>query len=491
MKSIKPTNKIVIAKNEVIDIEVSNSLEFINILSPNKNEIKLPVFNKGNVSTLRFSGSEIGSYSVDLISQNMEIVVESSCDYPSSLTVNSEKLLLESDNKPFYMFGYECNWLGVFTQREGNDTRLIKFLDLIKNHGFNTLNINVFAYDTTWCKGKVMEDDYGPSELFPWAGTNDNPDFSKFNEDYFSSFDDVIEAIHNKKMYSHLYFKVFNKEVNWPKKGSVEERVFFDYIVKRYQGFSNIIWDFAKEAYYEEDFDYLESFYKNIDSLDSYHRLKTLHDNKGFYEDSEKIKVLDFCTTQQHYDIYTNAIWQRDKYKMPIYSSEFGYECGLAGSKDLSYMYGQSPEVFVERAWEIAFALSYPSYYYTYTAWDIIIPEHVPTGYFYWKYLKEYMEEVKYWDYSIHPELCWWRGRCLKKNNNREYLFLIEKNEHALFNIQESYESLEVEWFDMFTAKKNTVVINKKDLETIEDYSQVVLDNPFKDQWAVAKVKLL
>jgi hypothetical protein len=490
MKNIKMTNNIKIAQNEVIDIDVPSTYNFISVTNPDKRISRLPIFYKDDIATLRFSGSEIGLYSIDFNSSKMEIEVEKNDKYSSAITVNKQKYLLEKDGKPFYLFGYECNWLGMFTQREGNTKRLDNFIDLIKEHGFNTMNINVFAYDTTWCKGKVMEDDYGPSKLFPWKGSNDNPDFSQFNEEYFKDFDDVIEALHENQIYSHLYFKVFNKEVNWPAKGSIEESKFYDYIIKRYQSFSTVIWDFAKEAYYEGDLDYLENFYKNIDNLDSYHRLKTLHDNKIFYEDQNRIKVLDFCTTQQHYDIYTNAIWQREKYKMPIYSSEFGYECGLEGSEDISYMYGQSPEVFVSRAWEIAFALSYPSYYYTYTAWDIIIPEHRPKGYSYWKYLKEYMEEVEYWDYSIHPELCWWRGRCLKKNNNKEYLFLIEENEHALFNIAEPYESLEIEWFDMFTAKKTTVTTNKKDLETIEDFSQVVLDNPFKNQWAVAKVTL-
>ncbi|MCY1153258.1 MAG: DUF4038 domain-containing protein [Sphaerochaetaceae bacterium] len=491
MKNININELITIEQNQVIDIKIDNNLEIVEATTPSNKEFIFKTFKKNNINFLRFSGEEAGIYILKINDQEMKINVCKSFKYPTKLTVNKKSLFIETNNKNIFLSGYECNWLGMFTQRENNVDRLINFIATLKEYKFNFININVFAYDTTWCKGKIMEDDYGPAELFPWKGDNENPDFTQFNEEYFKAFDQVIQLLHENNLYVHLYFKVFNKEVNWPKKNSKEEKDFFNYIIHRYQAFSNIVWDYAKEAYYEDDFNYLVEFYQNIDKEDSYHRLKTLHDNKQFYEEEDKRNVLDFCTTQQHYDVYTVAIWQREKYQMPIYSSEFGYECGIQGIEDLSYMYGQSPEVFVTRAWQILFALSYPSYYYTYTAWDIIIPEHIPTGYKYWKLLSDYATEIEFWNYTTQPQLCYWRGRCLKHKNIAQYIYFIDENEHALFYVAEKYTSLEIEWFDIFTGK--TYIENKtvEEIETIENPSQIVLDNPYKDQWAVAKVKII
>ena len=47
--------------------------------------------------------------------------------------------------------------------------------------------------------------------------------------------------------------KVYNKMVNWPAPGSQDRARYFRYVTARYQAFSNVAWDFAKEAYNEHD----------------------------------------------------------------------------------------------------------------------------------------------------------------------------------------------------------------------------------------------
>ncbi len=39
-----------------------------------------------------------------------------------------------------------------------------------------------------------------------------------------------------------------NKKVSWPEARSAEDNRHFDYVIKRYQAFSNIVWDISKEA---------------------------------------------------------------------------------------------------------------------------------------------------------------------------------------------------------------------------------------------------
>ena len=56
--------------------------------------------------------------------------------------------------------------------------------------------------------------------------------------------------MHDKEIVSHLMIYVWNKNVNWPDMDTKADNMYYDYIVKRYQAFPNIIWDVSKEALY-------------------------------------------------------------------------------------------------------------------------------------------------------------------------------------------------------------------------------------------------
>jgi hypothetical protein len=66
---------------------------------------------------------------------------------------------------------------------------------------------------------------------------------------------------------------VYNKLVNWPEKRSLADDLFFRYVVARYQGYSNVVWDFSKESYNERDKAYLENRVCLIKASDGYRRL--------------------------------------------------------------------------------------------------------------------------------------------------------------------------------------------------------------------------
>lgn len=54
----------------------------------------------------------------------------------------------------------------------------------------------------------------------------------------------------------------------------------FDYLVKRYQAFPNLIWDISKEAlaYGMDDMDYIVERIDRLRKLDGHKRLVTVHD---------------------------------------------------------------------------------------------------------------------------------------------------------------------------------------------------------------------
>ena len=65
---------------------------------------------------------------------------------------------------------------------------------------------------------------------------------------FFKHLDRTVEALNERNIISHLMIYVWNKNVRWPAAGSEADNLYFDYVVKRYQAFSNIVWDISKEA---------------------------------------------------------------------------------------------------------------------------------------------------------------------------------------------------------------------------------------------------
>ena len=73
------------------------------------------------------------------------------------------------------------------------------------------------------------------------------------NTKFFQNYDAMMEALREKGIVAHIMLKVYNKRVKWPAKWSQDEERFFRYVVARYQGFANVVWDYSKESYNEKD----------------------------------------------------------------------------------------------------------------------------------------------------------------------------------------------------------------------------------------------
>ncbi len=232
--------------------------------------------------------------------------------------------------------------------------------------------------------------------MIPWEGTYDNPDYSRFNLPYWQHYDRVIKALHERGMTAHIMFKVYNKMVNWPEKGSPEDDLYFRYVVNRYAAFPNIVWDYSKESYYEEDVSYKQDRLELIRRTDPYDRLVTLHDDKQIFE-GHYDELIDFHADQYHDpDMYHAALEQRAYRDWPIFNVEFGYEHGPGGITDKTFGRVQNPEEVCHRAWMLATTGAYLAYYYTYTAWDVIRLDDTPVGYGYFRILSDFFNSVDF-----------------------------------------------------------------------------------------------
>jgi hypothetical protein len=308
------------------------------------------------------------------------------------------------DGSYYFMNVYECDWLWALDMGADSIERTERFVRLIASYGFTGVIMNVYAHDSDWAPGKTGQDDYGPPSLYAWAGTNESPDHSRMNTAFFDHYDRVMRVLHNEGLTVHLFLKVYNKHVNFPKKGSPEDDLYFSYCAARYQAFPGVLWDYSKETFYETDKDYVLGRLRLIGRLDAYSRLRTVHDDTEFIADPQRAAEIDFVTTQQHHDFYAAALADRYRFSKPYFNSEFGYEHGPGGLDDKVYGVAQTPEELVRRAYLVFMAGGYPAYYYTYTAWDVIKPDLVPPGYAYFRIFAQWCRTLRWWEYTPSPE---------------------------------------------------------------------------------------
>ncbi len=351
------------------------------------------------------------------------------------------------DGTRYFLSGYECDWLWAL-----DEDALLPFLDTLQAAGFNHILLNAYAHDTGWRKGKTGPDDYGPPPMYAWEGSNDAPDFSRFNLDYWRHYDRVIQAMNARGIVAHIMVKVYNKMVNWPERYSAEEEQYFRWLAARYAAFPNVVWDFSKETYNEKDVEYKRSRFALIRALDPYKRLVTCHDDGKHYDQGEYDDLLDFESDQQHNHWHEVILKHRARRACPAVNVEYGYEHGLGGPEDMTYRVVQAPEEVLRRAWLVCMAGGYGAYYYTYTAWDVIRPEDTPPGYAYFRHMVDFFTDTGYWAVEPAGNLVE-PGYCLARPGE-EYIVYLDEERPFTLQIAGADGPLAAEWFNPLTGER-------------------------------------
>ena len=284
----------------------------------------------------------------------------------------------------YYPIAFEVDWLFALDAENPDDIpKTRRFVDMLAGNGFNQVVINVFAYDVNWAKDDRLlpEHEFGSPRVFPFGGNNERPDHSRINVEYFKRLDRVIEYLDQKQIAAHLMIYVWNKRVNWPAAKSEADNRYFDYVVRRYQAFPNLVWDISKEAlgYGHNDVNYITDRITRLRKLDAFDRLITVHDYSYCRRFTDNV---DFVSVQL-WQSELNSVMRnvcRDMPDKPILNIEHGgYERGPYVVFTGNYT---SPEVCLERAYQCVFAGTYPTHYWQGAAWNVIIPdiESLPEG---------------------------------------------------------------------------------------------------------------
>ncbi len=351
------------------------------------------------------------------------------------------------DGDPFVILGFECDWLFSYHQEKPEDCR--KHVQLIKDRGFNYIIMNIYAhkgFSQPESKGPgdtIPGTVYAPSRMYVFGGTNDEPDHTKLNIDFFKDYDQMMAILHEKGIVAHLMIQVQNKRVRWPERLSAEDDLYWKYVVARYQAFGNIVWDIGKESYNllreTEGHEYTINRINLIRDMDAYDHLVTVHDSEagstGRY--SEADAVSDFVSDQIHLkdvDRYNReAISKLRILPKPYLNIEYGYELGAEDLK--TYRSGSTApwQDILDWTYALYMAGAYPGYYYNNTSWDLIKFEPEPEGWKRYQYLKDVLDSLSFNRMEAMNELVA-RGYCLA-DPGREYLVYLPEGGEAVIDL--------------------------------------------------------
>ncbi|WP_066631768.1 DUF5060 domain-containing protein [Labilibacter marinus] len=488
---------ISIKKWEVVDISFKAKskspfkVDFIaDFISPSGKKQKAAGFyNDNNQWLIRFSGAETGKWTYSTSSSlkalngkkgSLIIAQETAEASHGGIVIpeNDPQHFYYEDGTPYFLMAFECDWLYALDyHNEDGLPKTNHLLNLLNDNGLNQVVMNVFSYDVNWKWGKDPllkqhpEHEFGaPQDIFPFKGNNENPDYSALNIDFFKKLDRTIDLLNEKDIISHLMIYVWNKEVNWPDMNTEADNMYYDYIVKRYGAFPNIMWDVSKEAlfYGRADDEYILERIQRLRKANYFNRLVTVHDYKFCQRNTEHV---DYISRQDWtFSLYHNMINDLKTYSdKPIFNIEHGgYEESPYVVFSGSYI---SAEACLRRNYQCAFAGAYSTYYWQGTSWNALIWNPFEQDESFYKPKFEYFKHMTALftahDFSKYKPVVAENkaGYAMAHANEERYLFYVPKETYWYHTgyVFEDKKPVTYQWFNTYTGEySDEVTITKK-----------------------------
>ena len=399
---------------------------------------------------------------------------------PVQISSENRQKFVYADGTPYFLMAFELDWLFALDADNPDDIpRTRQIVETVASSGFNQIVMNVFAYDADWGEQDAIPNgqNFARPRAFPFGGSNDAPNYDTLDVEFFQRFDRVIEHLNEKQIVSHLMIYVWNKKVNWPQAGSMADNRYFDYIVKRYGAYPNIIWNISKEAMlYGKPASYVTDRIDRLRRLDAHRRLVTVHDYQYCSEFSHKV---DFISTQEWAAyLYDQMLAVKEVYpNHPILNIETG-----AYEKTMDYTLfngGYSdPLIVLDRAYQCAFAGTYSNYYWQNTAWYQVVcqPFDLPPSqqphFRYYRYLTKLFG--KYPFDKLAPLRLHFAPPILSDGAGT-YLFYLPPNRSGIYGVIPDLtgKTVKVRWFNPLSGE-----FIKGGFETIADHGRLEVYRP-------------
>jgi hypothetical protein len=428
-------------------------------------KLSIPGFYRGNNQwSVRFSFAEDSDWTYRIYSDSVALKGETT----GAIQVKGEapgaaKILrtqgtkfVTADGKSVFLLGIECNFLFSLLASPGGTAKLEKFVSNIKAVGFNQVQINAYASDYFYFKGRTRENDFGgPAYIDLWDKAGEG---RQFNPAFFDNYDKLIGYLNQNGIYAHIYLRVYNKYVTLPENYSKEDYTYYRLFTARYQAFPNVIWNITKEGYFEPDKNYLFTMLSQVRNWDAYKHLCTVHDDLQYSLDEKFGTTIDFLTLQQHFDWQHAHLYFLEKSGKPVIGGETGVE-----SPEIERCNRYAAERVCQIAYEIVMTGAYYQYYNAFIAWDVIEYDSKPKGYEYISRMVKFFSQFDLKRFKEARYRCVWSGLCLDDEEStmlvyvepREHILnYINKEGHSLINLTFDREVISCEAFGVYTGKK-------------------------------------
>lgn len=442
------------------------------LTNTNGDEMKVPGFYNGDNSwAVRFCPPATGTWKFSTYSDQplltgktgvIEVSENSKPDEhgPVEISAKDPQKFEYSDGTPYFLLAFELDWLfALDAENEAGIPHTKNIISHVAENGFNQVVMNVYAYDANWGdRDKIKpEHNFAEPHVFPFGGANENPDYSKLNLEFFQRFDRVMRHLDEKEIISHLMIYVWNKKVNWPEPESEADNMYFDYVVKRYQAFPNLIWDISKEAlaYGRDDMGYITRRIERLRKLDGHGRLLSVHDYSYCNNFPGKVDFISIQDWQPN--IYDKMLSVVKKYpKQPVFNIEHGgYEKTMHSIFDGAYT---DARVCLDRNYKCIFAGAYSTYYWQNSSWYEVVfnpetlPEKKQPKLEWYKHLHQLFSDYDFRE--LQPNQSTFTTYCLTDHKS-VYLFYITDGMIALQGDVPALKgkTVKVKWFDPLTGK--------------------------------------
>ncbi len=454
------------APKQPFDLQYSIRFEH----SSGKNLVVPGFYDGNNQYVVRFTPPLSGTWTYRSTSDSSELdgqtgtVVAEDTDLTGGVIIDPKRptRFRYENGSAYYPIAFESDWLFALDAENAEGIPATqKFVDTLASNGFNQVVMNVYAYDVKWAKDSQLDAkfDYGSPRVFPFGGTNESPNFSTLDVEYFQRLDRVIDYLNQKGIVAHLMIYVWNKRVNWPEANSEGDNRYFDYVVRRYQAYPNLVWDISKEAlgYGHTDVNYISDRITRLRELDAYKRLITVHD----YSYCRRFtNLVDFVSVQ----LWSSELFGvmrkvcQDMPGKPILNIEHGgYERSPYVVFNGNYT---SPEVCLERAYQCVFAGTYPTHYWQGAAWNVIFPdiESMPKAsqpkLQYYRHMRSFVEKFQV-DNLIAGDKKSNAGFSLHDGDNQFIYYVPKECDFIGLRLPKSFRGGEmvVTWFNPFTGE--------------------------------------
>lgn len=442
-------------------------------------EQRVPLFfNGGSEWVFRYSSATTGKRSfvlesdiaeLDGLSGAFEVRPNTKADRHGGVVLKEShpNRFFYEDGTHYFNLAFECDWLFALDYGDAGIEKTEHLLSLLNQYGFNQVVMNVYSYDVSWPKDERLlkhpEHEYGGREdIFPFLGANSDPDFSALNVDFFKHFDKVVAAMHEREIVNHLMIYVWNKLVSWPDMASDADNMYYDYVIKRYQAFPNIVWDVSKEALHHEraTAEYISERIARARALDAYGRLISVHD-------------YGFCRTHaDEVDFISMQNWKQTLYQhmleagraiqgKPIFNIEHG---GYEQSPYVVFPGGYTDSgACLRRNYICLFAGGYTTYYWQGASWNALIhnpfeqpADFVKPKFEYFKHMRTLFDTVGFENMEPAPNANN-TGYCLINKKDGVVLMYAPQEVHAITarGAMKGFDATNAtqQWFNTWTGE--------------------------------------